>query len=169
MTITDGTPYMQQVRMLLTEYTQALGRDLSFQKLEDELRDPAQKYAPPNGKLLVALEDGTVLGMVAYHRHSPTRCEMKRLYVRPACRGRKIGQSLIAELLRRARQAIGKWCWIPCCPCSPPSACTVRPASSPVTPITTTPCPTCCISKRNYDKSAPCHAAGGVSYTVGAS
>lgn len=108
MTITDGTPYMQQVRMLLTEYTQALGRDLSFQKLEDELRDPAQKYAPPNGKLLVALEDGTVLGMVAYHRHSPTRCEMKRLYVRPACRGRKIGQSLIAELLRRARQA-GYW------------------------------------------------------------
>ncbi len=108
MTITDGTPYMQQVRMLLTEYTQALGRDLSFQKLEDELRDPAQKYAPPNGKLLVALEDGTVLGMVAYHRHSPTRCEMKRLYVRPACRGRKIGQSLIAELLRRARRA-GYW------------------------------------------------------------
>lgn len=105
MTITDGTPYMQQVRMLLTEYTQALGRDLSFQKLEDELRDPAQKYAPPNGKLLVALEDGTVLGMVAYHRHSPTRCEMKRLYVRPACRGRKLGQLLIAELLRRARQA----------------------------------------------------------------
>ena len=105
MKITDGIPYMPQVQALLTEYTQSLGRDLSFQRLEDELRDPAQKYAPPNGELLVALEDGTVLGMVAYHRHSPTRCEMKRLYVRPACRGRNLGQLLIAELLRRAGQA----------------------------------------------------------------
>ena len=30
----------------------------------------------------MAVEDEKVVGMVAYHRHSKSRCEMKRLYVK---------------------------------------------------------------------------------------
>lgn len=74
---------------------------ISFQNIDDELKDPAKKYTSPEGELLVAVEGEDVLGMIAYHKHSDTRCEMKRLYVKPSCRGMKLGEKLIAH----ARQA----------------------------------------------------------------
>ena len=92
MQIVDGTPYIEQVKRLLFEYTNALGRDLAFQHLEEELLDPTSKYTPPAGELLVACEKDTVWGMVAYHRHSVQRCEMKRLYVHPKRRGQHVGE-----------------------------------------------------------------------------
>ena len=64
--IIDGKPYLDQVKELITEYTQWLGRDLSFQNLDKELADIAEKYTAPNGELLVAIDDNdVVLGMVA--------------------------------------------------------------------------------------------------------
>lgn len=105
MQITDGKDYIPQVRSLIREYTDALGRDLSFQHLGEELQDPAQKYTAPNGELLVAVEDGKLLGMVAYRRHSDVRCEMKRLYVRPAARGKHLGSALVAAVIAHAEQA----------------------------------------------------------------
>lgn len=78
---------------------------ISFQNLDDELKDPAKKYTAPEGELLVAVEGEDVLGMIAYHKHSDTRCEMKRLYVKPSCRGMKLGEKLIEELIAHARQA----------------------------------------------------------------
>lgn len=105
MKIVDGKPYIQQVKELIIEYTKRLGRNLSFQNLDDELKDPAKKYTAPEGELLVAVEGEDVLGMIAYHKHSDTRCEMKRLYVKPSCRGMKLGEKLIEELIAHARQA----------------------------------------------------------------
>ena len=49
--IIDGKPYLDQVKELITEYTQWLGRDLSFQNLDKELADIAEKYTAPNGEL----------------------------------------------------------------------------------------------------------------------
>ena len=78
---------------------------ISFQNPDDELKDPAKKYTAPEGELLVAVEGEDVLGMIAYHKHSDIRCEMKRLYVKPSCRGMKLGKQLIEELIAHARQA----------------------------------------------------------------
>lgn len=78
---------------------------ISFQNLDDELKNPAKKYTSPEGELLVAVEGEDVLGMIAYHKHSDTRCEMKLLYVKPSCRGMKLGEKLIEELIAHARQA----------------------------------------------------------------
>lgn len=105
MKIVNGNPYIQQIKELIIEYAKWLGRDLSFQDIDDELKDPAKKYTAPEGELLVAVEGEDVLGMIAYHRHSDTRCEMKRLYVKPSCRGMKLGEKLIEELIAHARQA----------------------------------------------------------------
>ena len=105
MKITDGKPYIDQVRELISEYTQRLGRDLTFQNIEEELKDPGKKYTAPEGEVLVAVDGSEVLGMIAYHRHSESRCEMKRLYVKPSCRGMKLGEKLIAELIQRAKRA----------------------------------------------------------------
>ena len=105
MKIVDGIDYLPEVKELILEYFQRLGRDLSFQNIEDELKDPSYKYTAPEGELLVAIEGEKVLGMVAYHRHSDTRCEMKRLYVRPTARGMHLGDTLVKEILTHAQEA----------------------------------------------------------------
>lgn len=77
MKIVDGKDYLSEVKELIQEYSKRLNRDLSFQNIEDELKDPSHKYTAPEGEILVAIEGEKVLGMVAYHRHSDKRCEMK--------------------------------------------------------------------------------------------
>ena len=105
MEIKDGKGYLEEVKGLIAEYAQRLGRDLSFQDIEGELKDPSWKYTPPQGELLVAVESGKVMGMVAYHRHSEIRCEMKRLYVRPEARGLRLGETLVREIIAHAQAA----------------------------------------------------------------
>ncbi len=105
MVVKDGKNRINEVRELILEYTQRLGRDLSFQDIDGELSDPAKKYTAPEGELLVAVKDNRVVGMVAYHRHSDTRCEMKRLYVKPKYRGMKLGERLIEKIIAHARGA----------------------------------------------------------------
>ena len=105
MKIVDGIDYLPEVKKFILEYFQRLERDLSFQNIEDELKDPSYKYTAPEGELLVAIEGKNVLGMVAYHRHSNTRCEIKRLYVRPIARGMHLGDALVKEILAHAQKA----------------------------------------------------------------
>ena len=104
MEIVEGNKYLNEIKQLIIEYTERLNRDLSFQDLEKELNDLESKYLPPNGKILVALENKTVYGMVAYHKHNDFRCEMKRLYVRPEARGKHLGERLIKEIIKEAKK-----------------------------------------------------------------
>ncbi len=106
MKIVDGKNYIDQVKEKIIEYTKRLNRDLSFQNIEDELKDPAKKYTAPEGELLVALDDNDqVIGIVAYHRHTNERCEMKRLYVSPDCRGMNLGEQLVDAIVEHAKEA----------------------------------------------------------------
>ena len=104
--VVDGKPYLDQVKELIIEYTNWLGRDLSFQNLDKELADIADKYTAPNGELLVAVDErDVVLGMVAYYKHSDNRCEMKRLFVRPEGRGHALGDRLIEAIMAHAKNS----------------------------------------------------------------
>ena len=105
MQIVDGTAYSDEVKKLIKEYYHRLGRDLSFQNIEAELDDPAVRYSPPQGELLVALENDEVLGMVAYHRLTSKRCEMKRLYLTPNARGRHLGERLVETIIDHAKDS----------------------------------------------------------------
>ena len=104
-TLSDGKNNIEEAKALITEYLAELGRDLSFQSVEEELADPAVKYTAPQGELVMAEEDGRVLGMVAYHRLDDDTCEMKRLFLRPEGRGRHIGEMLVREIVRKAENA----------------------------------------------------------------
>lgn len=56
MEIVSGESYIKQIKEMIKTYTDTLARDLSFQDLDEELADPAAKYCPPAGEILVAVE-----------------------------------------------------------------------------------------------------------------
>ena len=90
------------VRVLMREYQQALGVDLCFQNFEAELAHLPGSYAPPTGRLLLATDGQIATGCVALQAITSSRCEMKRLYVRPSARGTGLGRSLVTRLLEEA-------------------------------------------------------------------
>ena len=101
--IIDGANHLDEIKRLVIEYTNFLGRNLSFQKLDDELNDLTAKYLPPEGKLLCAQVDGEIIGCVAYHKHDNNRCEMKRLFVREGYRKHRAGSKLVEAIINFAR------------------------------------------------------------------
>lgn len=90
-------------RALFEEYAAWLGVDLSFQGFAAELGGLPGPYAPPQGRLLLALQDGLALGCVALRPQEEGVCEMKRLYVRPPFRGQGVARQLVDRLVHEAR------------------------------------------------------------------
>jgi putative acetyltransferase len=95
---------LQHIRLLLQEYSLSLGFDLQFQNFEEELTSLPGEYAPPDGCLLLALDDHEAAGCVALRRIEAGICEMKRLYVRPQFRNLKIGKSLAEHVILLAKE-----------------------------------------------------------------
>ena len=101
----DFNPPIPLVRHLMREYAAQLGVDLCFQNLEAELAELPGRYAAPEGCLVVAYSGAEAAGCAAFRPLPDEVCEMKRLYVRPAHRGRALGRKLAELLMARAREA----------------------------------------------------------------
>ncbi len=97
---------IEQVRTLFLEYAQSLGFSLCFQSFDKELAELPGDYAPPEGRLLLALRGSQAAGCVALHKIGEGICEMKRLYLRPELRGSGAGRALAERIVAEAR-AIG--------------------------------------------------------------
>ncbi len=128
--------YLPSVRQLFEEYAAELQADLDFQGFSHELAELPGKYAPPRGALLLAIESAhagatagaagaapsplliephglvTVLGCVALRPLNAQTCEMKRLYVRPAARGRGLGRALSEAIIDTGRSAGYRHMWL---------------------------------------------------------
>lgn len=90
-------------RELFREYEKVIGVSLCFQGFEQELASLPGDYAPPFGRLLLAKVDDDTAGCVALRRLSDAACEMKRLFVRPAFKGKGLGRKLATAIINEAR------------------------------------------------------------------
>ena len=93
------------VKTLFQEYWDSFHFTPCFQNFSTELATLPGSYAPPGGRLALAMVDGAAAGCAALRKFDAGRCEAKRLYVRDRFRGRGIGRALLAWLIAEARGA----------------------------------------------------------------
>jgi ribosomal protein S18 acetylase RimI-like enzyme len=90
---------VESVRRLFAEYARAVDEPCCFAGFERELAELPRGYLV----LLLALETDALAGCVAVRELDRSTAEMKRLYVRSACRGRGIGRALAEAAIAAAR------------------------------------------------------------------
>jgi putative acetyltransferase len=101
-------PALSHTRNLFREYGLTPGVAPCLEDFEREIASLPGSYAPPGGKLLLAMQESAAnseeaIGCIALRGLRPGVCEMKRLYVRPAFRGSGAGRELIRSLIGDAR------------------------------------------------------------------
>jgi len=128
----ESAEQIEAARAIIRDYALALGIDLAFQGIEQELADLPGDYSEPRGALLLALAEPSPATQAAppeslhwIERENGARAlvagccalrpldsadhvnaaEMKRLYVRPVFRGMGLGRQLAEAILDAARGA----------------------------------------------------------------
>ena len=108
--VVSGLEHPEQIVDLFTEYTKMLvevepsfAGYLEQQNYQHEIEDLPDKYGPPDGVLHLILADGKPAGCIGLRKLDETRCEMKRLYVRPEYRRHQLGDQLVQRILQDAR------------------------------------------------------------------
>lgn len=99
---------MAQVRQLFREYFRWLQEvhkiDPGEKVIAAELASLPGEYAPPRGRLLIVNFEGNPAGCGALRPLDDAICEMRRIYVKSAYRGRGIGRALIIHLVDEAHK-----------------------------------------------------------------
>ena len=114
--LTLAYEYPKETVSLFTEYTAMLVQlnpgfqaFLDLQRYVDEIQDLTVKYGLPGGRLYLAWVNGQPAGCIALRKLDEERCELKRLYVRPAYRRQHIALQLVNRLLDDARALGYRW------------------------------------------------------------
>ena len=108
----ETSEHKQHVSELFWEYLQWANQNVNevfnvnfdiAAMLEADMQTLA-KFLPPNGRLLLGEVDEQIAGIACMKQLNDTICEIKRMYVRPAFRGRGLGRGLLQRLIDEARQ-----------------------------------------------------------------
>lgn len=101
----------EEISILFSEYTNMLiENDESFKKYLDiqnydkEIEHLETKYGIPDGRLYLIYCDDELAGCIGLRKIDDQTCEMKRLYIRPEFRGKKLGNVLVEKIIADARE-----------------------------------------------------------------
>src|SRR5262245_18315564 len=94
--------HLAQARELLREYAAEIASNVCLGTIATEIEKLPGDYGPPGGMFFLALLRAEPAGCAACRRIENDLCEMKRLYVRPACRGVDLGRRLAEAVLTEA-------------------------------------------------------------------
>lgn len=97
------TAEFEAVRGLFRDYARTPDVDVCVVGFDEEIRALPGVYAEPSGAVLLAQLMGAPAGCVAIKPVDESTAEMKRLFVRPEARGRKIGERLALAAIAAAR------------------------------------------------------------------
>ncbi len=105
--------HLSSVCVLFWEYLQWANANLQREfgiafdiatMLENDMNE-VDKFMPPNGRLLLALDGDAVAGCACLRTHSSQIAELKRMYVRPSSRQKGLGRALVRGLITDIQQA----------------------------------------------------------------
>ena len=103
--------HKKEVKELFTEYTEMLidgdsnfKNYLGLQNYDHEIENLEEKYGEPNGRLYLAYFDGNLAGCIGLRKIDNDNCELKRLYVKPQFRGKKIASFLVKNIIEEAKE-----------------------------------------------------------------
>ncbi len=103
--------HSEEVKLLFSEYiTMLLENDPSFkeyldlQNYEGEIANLETKYGLPDGRLYLLYYEGEIAGCIGLKKIDRQCCEVKRLYVRPAFRGKELGRILVEKIIADAKE-----------------------------------------------------------------
>jgi ribosomal protein S18 acetylase RimI-like enzyme len=109
--ITPAYGEREEISILFSEYTDMLtANDESFKKYldiqhyDEEISHLESKYGMPDGRLYLIYCDRKLAGCIGLRKIDNQSCEMKRLYVRPEFRGKKLGNILVEKIIADARE-----------------------------------------------------------------
>ena len=93
----------------LGAYFAFLGEEVDATGLDHDVADWQGEYDGAVGVMLVVIDPaGQVVGTAGVRRLAPGVAELKRMWLRPACRGRGLADRLMARVLEEARALGGR-------------------------------------------------------------
>ncbi len=99
------TPAEQDLaREMWREYARVIDDPAFFPQFERDLAEIGTTYAPPGGTFVLAWEGNELAGCGALRRLDDEAAEVRRVYVRPAFRGRGIARTISMALMGEARR-----------------------------------------------------------------
>ena len=97
------------IKLILTEYMTFIANEmikppwkfnLDIEYGVDFTMNNLDKFAEPDGRLLLVEVDGEIAGTISLRKIREDAGEIKRMYVKPKFRGKKLGNLLIEEVIK---------------------------------------------------------------------
>ena len=104
---------LEEIRIILNEFLSFIANELNKPpwdfnlNVEHELdftMNNLDKFAKPDGRLLLVEVDGKIAGTISLRKIRNDSGEIKRMYVRPKFRGEKLGNLMIEEVIRVSKE-----------------------------------------------------------------
>ena len=100
--------HLVEIRIILNEYLTFIAKELTKQPwnfnldVENEINftmNNLDKFALPYGRLLLVEVDNEIAGTISLRKIREDAGEIKRMYIKPKFRGKKLGNLLIEEVI----------------------------------------------------------------------